>query len=110
MNDQTDLILKPISTSNQIDNLVENPYAAQVTLQLAMNTYKKLTRPGSSYDELPAALRDTLENLAKFKQQIGDHSDMDLFRKEQERSDLSQSSCSFQESDSKDDIVIEMDI
>jgi len=73
---------RPQGIKNQINDMVKNPYAAQITLQFALNSYKELTEARkTSSSNINPYLNNALENLALFRQQLGDvkNEDFNIF-------------------------------
>ena len=60
---------RAVGLKNQINDMVQNPYAAQITLQFALNSYKELTQARKqSSSNINPYLNNALENLALFRQ------------------------------------------
>jgi hypothetical protein len=57
---------RPIGIKSQINEMVNNPYAAQITLQFALNSYKELNEQRRQ-NKLNPYLSNALENLALFR-------------------------------------------
>ena len=62
----------------QIEKMTENPIAAQITLQFALNRYKDSKRQNKK--SINPYLKDALVNLAKYRQDLHDgKEDFDIF-------------------------------
>lgn len=81
MDDTSNLNLRPSGRpqgiKTQINEMVDNPYAAQITLQFALNSYKELNECKRK-NKINPYLNNALENLALFRQQLGDAKDEDF--------------------------------
>lgn len=56
---------RPNGIKTHINDMVNNPYAAQVTLQFALSSYKEMN--SNRQNKLNPYLNNALENLALFR-------------------------------------------